>query len=172
VKLHKPIYYELLYAQTNIIIPVEKGQERQVMSLVESFDKDTNKDYEITVKTRKDKRTLDQNGLLWSLIGKLGAKLHRSDSEVYRELIKDNGVFEIVPIRVDAIPTWTKNWESRGVGWVTLDIGECKNFRGYHNIKCFYGTSSYSKEELTRLIDALVYECREQGIDITQEATK
>jgi hypothetical protein len=101
---------------------------------------------------------------LWVLVGKLGEKLQCSDLEIYRQLIKENGVFQIVPIREDAISTWIDNWQKNGTGWVCDDLGECKNTKGYHNIKCYFGTSRYNAKEMSRIIDAVIYECKSQGI--------
>ena len=74
-------------------------------------------------------------------------------------------MFEIIPIRQDVIDRWQQIWESKGIGWVCDDLGECRNIKGYHNIKCFYGTSVYNTEEMSRIIDEVVHECKEQGIE-------
>lgn len=44
-------------------------------------------------------------------------------------------------------------------------MGECKRTPGYNNIKCYYGSSVYDKEQMTRLIDQLIADCKENGIE-------
>lgn len=162
----KSIYPELLYDGAKLIITFAKGENRAVGKLCESIGGiDQSKDYDISISPKKRKRSLDANAYLWVLIGKLGEVLHKPDTEVYREYIKDNGVFQIVPIREDAIKRWTETWKRNGIGWVCDDLGECRNTKGYHNIKCYYGSSTYTTKEMARLIDAVVADCKEQGIE-------
>ena len=157
---------ELLYKVDNIVIPCQKGQTHAMNDFLRAIDDlDLSKDYDVKIAKKKIKRSLDANAYLWVLIGKLGEKLHRSDKEIYREYIKDNGVFQIVPIREDAIPRWKQIWEGKGMGWVCDDIGACRNIPGYHNMKCFFGSSTYNTAEMARLIDAVVDDCKDQGIE-------
>ena len=162
----KSIYPELLYDGARLIITFAKGENRAIGRLYESIGGiDPSKDYEVSIKPKKRRRSLDANAYLWVLIGKLGEVLKKPDTEVYREYIKDNGVFEIIPIREDAIGRWTETWKRNGIGWVCDDLGECRNTKGYHNIKCYYGSSTYTTKEMARLIDAVVSDCKEQGIE-------
>ena len=113
----------------------------------------------------REKRSNDANAFCWVLLHKIAAKVGMKAEDVYREFIKDFGVCEIIPIREDAISRWCAVWKSKGYGWITEDMGECRNIKGYHNIKCFYGSSSYNTAEMSSLIDAIVDECGELGID-------
>ena len=158
-----------LYDRDNIVIPCEKGQHHQINEFLRSLDINLDKDYTIEIKVTRQKRSNDANSLLWVMVGKLGEKLNKSDNEVYRELIRDNGVFEIVPIREDAIEAWIKNWSYRGKnrkvnGWICEDLGECRNLPGYHYIKSYYGSSTYDTKQMSRLIDAAILECKDHGI--------
>lgn len=166
MKLIKDVTKDPLPYHINITIRCERGQERAIDQLLETINPiDTSKDYDISIKPTKRKRSKDANAYMWTLIGKLGEILNKPDPEIYREYIKDNGVFEIMPVRKDAIKRWTKNWESRGVGWVCDDLGRCRDIEGYHYIKCYYGSSTYTTKEMARLIDAVVADCKEQGIE-------
>lgn len=165
MKLKAQPRIELLYECDNIVIPLQKGSHREINEFLASLGQlPTDKEIVVKIEKKRAKRSLDANAYLWVLIGKLGEKLYRSDLEIYRELIRDNGVFQIVPIREDAIETWVKNWEKNRAGWVCDDLGECKNTKGYHNIKCYFGTSSYDAKQMSRIIDAVVEECKSQGI--------
>ena len=109
---------ELLYKQTNLIIPLKPGQVQQANAILEGLGEiDLEKDYEITIKAKKKKRSLDQNAYLWKLLGLLAQKQRISNLEVYRHYMRDYGVFEVVPVREDAIERWIATWESRGAGW-------------------------------------------------------
>ena len=166
MKLIKDVRMEALPYHTNIVIACERGQNKAIEHLLQDINTiDTNKDYDIFIKPKKRRRSLDANAYLWVLIGKLAERLNKSDIEIYREQLKDNGVFEIIPIRTDAMARWIAIWGSKGIGWVCDDLGECRNIPGYHNTKCYYGSSTYNTKEMARLIDAVVTECKEQGIE-------
>lgn len=156
----------LHYAYDEIVVPIKHGQIHQVHECLERIGQiDLEAEYTVKIEKQRLKRSLDANAYLWVLIGKLGEKLFKSDLDIYREIIRDNGVFEIVPIKEAAIPTWRRNWAYKGQGWICEDLGACRNFKGYHNIKTYYGSSTYDTKEMSRLIDAVIAECKEQGIE-------
>lgn len=157
---------KLLYDGAELTIVFQKGENKAVGRLFAEIEGiDPSKDYEVSIKPKMRRRSLDANAYLWVLIGKLGEKLKKSDIEIYMEQLKDNGVFEIIPIRTDAMARWIAIWGSKGIGWVCDDLGECRNTPGYHNVKCYYGSSTYNTKEMARLIDSVVTECKEQGIE-------
>lgn len=110
-------------------------------------------------------RSLDANAYFWVLCGKLAAKTRQKKSDIYRQLVKEIGDnFEIVPIRNDAVETWCENWQAKGEGWQCDALGESK-LKGYTNICCYYGSSTYNTEQMSVLIDSVVFDCKEQGIE-------
>ncbi len=127
--------------------------------------------YDLFLKLRKKARSLDANAYFWLLVGKLAAKLSMPDApvtpdDVYRHyvpLVGDN--FEIVPIKEDHIEDWDKLWCKGHVGRLTDDLGECRNISGYHYIRCYFGSSDYDTAQMSRLIDLVVQDCKEQGIE-------
>ena len=118
----------------------------------------------------KEKRSIEANAYCWTLLHKIAAKTSRKAEDIYRDYIRDFGVCEIIPIKEEAIARWRKTWESKGYGWITEDMGECRTVKGYRNIKCFYGSSSYTTLEMSRFIDAIVQDCKELGIDTATPA--
>ena len=59
---------------------------------------------------------------------------------------------------------WIDIWQSKGTGWIVEVIGASKN-KGWTNCKNFYGSSVYDSREMSFLIDEVVKECKEQGIE-------
>ena len=157
------------FTREAVIIP--QGKENKVILHVDRDISDIFKDitldteYDLTVKKRRNKRSLDANAYSWVLISKLAEKLNKKPIEVYQELIRDMFTYEIVPIRVDAIDHWIMTWETRGLGWLSIDIGPTKNFPEYHNVKCHYGSSVFDTKEMSQFIDMIIQECKEQGIE-------
>ena len=130
---------------------------------IREFDGMKDKELAVTVKEYKAKRSLSQNDYLWLLLEKIARKVNRSKVDVYREFVRDYGTFEILPIRNEAVESFKFKWGKNGLGWITEDIGESK-MKGFTKLIAYYGSSTYNREEMRRLIDAVVTECQDLGI--------
>ena len=133
-------------------------------SVLRAFNGLNDKPLTVQVKEYRAKRSLSQNAYLWVLLDKLAQALDLGKEAVYKSYIKDYGVFEILPIRNDAVDGFKSKWGKNGIGWFTEDLGESK-LNGYTKLAAYYGSSTYNTEEMKRVIDAVVYDCKEQGIE-------
>lgn len=91
------------------------GTQKQVITWLLEQDKD--KQYEI--KEHKQRRSLDSNAYAWVLLGELQNKLHIKKEDIYRDLIKNIGSYEIVPIKNEAVERFRESWSKNGIGWIT-----------------------------------------------------
>lgn len=149
----------------DIIIPCASGQIRDLSEILLRLNElDLSKEYTLEIKQKKRNRSLDANAYFWKLLRQLSIKLDVAYMELYRFYVRDYGVYNIVPIRQDAAKRWIENWEKDGSGWICESIGKAKT-AGYENIKCYYGSSVYDTKEMSRLIDAVVKDCKENGIE-------
>lgn len=122
--------------------------------------------YDADLKEHREKRSLDANAYAWVLMDKLAAKLRMRPDEVYRQYIPDvAGNSVIVPVREDMIEHWDKIWCSGHLGRMIEDMGECRHTTGYHNIRCYLGSSDYDTTQMSRLIDLIVEDCKAQEIE-------
>ena len=122
--------------------------------------------YEADLKEHRKKRSLDANAYAWTLLGKLANKVGLPKEDVYRELIRDVGDnYEILPIRNDVVDKWISNWSLRGIGWVCDILGESK-LDGYTNVISYYGSSTYDSSQMSKLINLIQEDCKQQGIDV------
>jgi hypothetical protein len=129
-----------------------------------------NGNFELSIGEVKTKRSNDANRYFWELVGQLSAKINVSPEDIYRTYIKDiGGNYEVVPIRDDAVDTWLQAWRSKGIGWQCEIIGESK-LRGYTNVICYYGSSTYNSKEFSRLINLCVDDCKANGIEVMTES--
>lgn len=117
----------------------------------------------VTVKEFSKRRSLSQNAYLWVLLDQIGQKIGQSKEYVYRTYVKDYGTFEILPIKNEAVEMFKRRWGKNGLGWFCEDLGESK-IDGYTKLVAYYGTSTYTKEEMKRVLDAVVQDCEEMGI--------
>ena len=135
----------------------------RILDFVANLDEDS--DFELSIDKVKAKRSNDANRYFWQLVGQLSATINVSPEDIYRTYIKDvGGNYEVVPIREDAVDCWLSAWRSKGIGWQCEIIGDSK-LRGYKNVICYYGSSTYDTRQMSRLIDLCVQDCKAQGIE-------
>jgi ribosomal protein L9 len=127
------------------------------------------KELDVEVKVHRNKRSLDANGFCWVMCQKIAEKLSLPQApvtkdDIYRQAIRQVGQFTILPIRNDAVETWIHNWGAGRIGWVCENLGESK-LEGYSNIRSYYGSSVYDTKSMSVLIDYIVSEAKEQGVE-------
>lgn len=131
---------------------------------VEDFEEIENVELlDIEAKKHRNKRSLDANAYCWVLLGKLAEKMDMKSEEIYKMEIKDIGVYEVLPIKNEAVEKFIEAWQKNGIGWPCEIIGKSK-LDGYTNIKAYYGSSTYDSKQMGRLIDSIVEDCKMQGI--------
>lgn len=122
-----------------------------------------NKEIKVEAKKKTKKRSLDANGYMWVLLGKLQEKLNIPKEDIYRDLIKNIGEYEVLPIKNAAVARFCESWSKNGIGWIT-EITNSK-LEGYTNVFAYYGSSTYCTKSMARLIDLAIQECNQLGIE-------
>ena len=130
------------------------------------FNQDRTKLYEI--KEHKPKRSLDSNAYCWLLLGKLQDKLNIPKEDIYKDLIRNIGSYEIIPIKDKAVDRFREVWSKNGLGYITETTKS--KLDGYTNVIAYYGSSSYNTKEMTRLIDLVIQECKQLDIETKSQA--
>lgn len=125
-------------------------------SLLEKIREDV---LSIDIKKLSRKRTKTANDFMWAMCSDIGRSLTPpiSKEEVYRTAIRDVGVYEPLPIKEEAIERFTKSWSSHGIGWVVEVVDDSK-FEGYKKVHAYYGTSTYTTDEIRVIIEYLKQE--------------
>lgn len=136
----------------------------KVLSELVLFKPEPEKTYELKLTESKRKRSLDANAYCWALLGQLSSKLGIPPVELYKEFIRRGNAYTIVPIKAEAVQKYAQIWQGNGIGWVVDNLGDSK-LKGYINLKCYHGSSSYDTSEMASLINEVVYECKKQGIE-------
>ena len=118
----------------------------------------------IEISKAKKKRSLDSNSYLWTLCQKIAEVIQSTKELVYQKFIRDVGQFEIVPIKAEAVERWIEVWNSKGLGWFA-EVMEDSKLPGYKKVISYYGSSCYDIREMSVLLDEVVRECKELGIE-------
>lgn len=130
--------------------------------LCEEFNKlQEEQQLEIEIKRHNERRSLNANSYCWALIGKIAEKLGNTKEEVYREFIKDKGIYRVITIDNQAVSTFKKVWEEKGTGWLCEVLSKGNTTT---DLIAYYGSSAYNKKQMANLIDFVVQEAKELGI--------
>lgn len=140
-------------SQMNVADVIELSQETQL---------------DVEIKKHREKRSLDANAYYWLLLGKIGEitgdnknRLHNIMLDRYGELdTMEDG--SLIPFCIrDDIDYLEFPYPHLKPTQKTLSKGN-KLYRWYFQIK---GSSEYNTAEMLRLIDGVVGECKEMGIE-------
>ena len=125
------------------------------------------RELDLSLKEFKPKRSLNANAYMWALIGKIAEAMRISQEEVYHKVLCDYGTFDtdggvtqILSIRADAKLTGWLYIHTKPIKTVDL---EGKKFTHYALIK---GSSDYNTREMSFLLDGVIYEAKELGIEV------
>lgn len=112
---------------------------------------------------KKRKRSLDANAYAWVLIDKIAAALRMDKVEVYRDAIRDiGGNSDVVMVANDAVDKLCEVWGQRGTGWVAEVTDRADTVS---TVLLHYGSSAYDTKQMSILIDHLVQDAKELGIE-------
>lgn len=108
----------------------------------------------------REKRSLDANAYLWVLLQKLAEVLLTDKWSVYLRMLKRYGQFTYIVVKPHAVDGVKKQWrECEEVGEINVN-GEIAV-----QMLCYYGSSTYDTREMSVLIDGVVSECNDLGIE-------
>lgn len=110
----------------------------------------------------RQKRSLNANNYAWVLLQKLAEERGQTKEEVYREFIKQYGIFRPVTVNKEAAETLEYIWQKNGLGWVVEETGRTDESV---DLLMYYGSSTYSTRQMARLLDAIVNDCKQCGIE-------
>lgn len=116
------------------------------------------------IERKRKKRSTDANAYFFTLADKLTERLNIPKTEIYRNYIKEiGGVSEVVCVKTDAVEKLCEGWRHNGLGWQTDTVPS--KIDGCTNVILYYGSSTYNTEQMSRLIDLVVEDCKVQGIE-------
>ncbi len=123
----------------------------------------------IDIDKYRDKRSNEANKYMWALCGKLAEalsdeKVTHTKEDIYRNAIKEIGVWQDDEVETDKVKWRCAAWEMLGTGWLTERVDFTPD-GSKEIIRFYYGSSRYNTKQMSRLIDNIVQDCQEQGIE-------
>ena len=152
-----------------LIIRPEKQDLGKAMAVVR---KHKDRLYDITVKEHQKKRSLDANAKMWALIHEMSAIIHLPPEEIYQGYIPDVGNnYRVFPVKPEDINEFATDWCNGHIGRMVEDMGPCRkrDLIGYHNLRCYKGSSEYDTQTFSRLLELVMQDCKQLGIETMSE---
>ena len=134
----------------------------QVERICEKLD--PNKKYVAELKEFRNRRSLNANAYLWVLLDKMAEALGREKDDLYTDYIKRFGVYKDFTLTEDEAKTFRVAWSMLGIGWPTQQVDFSPSGREVV-IRAYYGSSQYNTKQMSRLLDAVVEDAKELGIE-------
>lgn len=121
----------------------------------------------IEISQEKKKRSLDANALLWKMCTEIANIIKSSKDEVYLTMLERYGVFTHIIVQPKAVNRVVEEWRTcRVLGEVTV------NGKTGIQIQCYYGSHLYDSKEFSVLLDGVISEAREMGVEVISEQDK
>ena len=128
------------------------------------WDELSQTDVDVSLKKYREKRSSDANGYMWVLLDKLADVLNRTKEDLYIDYIRRFGMFKDFTLTEDEAKTFRVAWENFGTGWPTEQVDYAQDGERVV-IRAYYGSSRYNTKQMSRLIDAIVADCQDAGIE-------
>ena len=120
---------------------------------------------EITI--RRKRRSLNANAYLWQVLGQMAAVLRTDKDEVYLTMLERYGVYTHVCVKPAAVERVKQEWRAaRELGELTI------NGQKAVQLQCYFGSHTYNSKEFSVLLNGVLDEAKELGIEIRSEADK
>ena len=142
--------------------------------VVESLDPD--KVYAVEIKEKKKKRSLDQNALYWAVLTQVAKTLNISNPRCHNIMLRrygqperygDQAVYVVLPdteeAAVKAAEAETYHLKP------TSQVKAGKDGINYRTYLLLRGSSTYDSSEMSRLVEGLLDEARQMGIEMIWE---
>ena len=116
----------------------------------------------IEAKKYRKKRSLDANGLLWHCLGKIATSMNPPVDkwDVYLQMLKRYGTYTYVCVKPNVVEAMKRQWrECEVVG--EIDINGKKAVQ----LLCYFGSSTMDSKEFSVLLEGVISEMREMGIE-------
>lgn len=135
-----------------------KGLFRKDKLLIEIANLDKDKLYDVKISEYSDKRTKTMNSYYWVLITKLAEVLRTSKEELHSEIIKRYSQRDYISLLANINPrTYFPYYEYQNT--------YKNNDNTFKSYLVFKRSSDMNKHEFSILLDGLISECNEVGID-------
>lgn len=125
------------------------------------------KQLDVEIKQHRKSRSRNANALLWEVLGQMSAAIRTDKDSLYLEMLSRYGVYTHVVVKPNVVDRVKAEWRTvRELGEVTV------NGQTGIQLQCYFGSSSYNSLEFSVLLDGVISEAREIGIEVDTSEMK
>jgi hypothetical protein len=108
----------------------------------------------------RQKRSLDANALLWVMLQSIATTLRADKWQIYLQMLKRYGKYTYICVKPSVVEAVKQQWRE------CEELGEV-NINGQTAIQmlCYFGSSTYNTKEFSVLLDGVISEMKEMGLD-------
>ena len=141
--------------QWNITFTMNEASAINEVNNIQSCEK-----LSIKAVKHRNKRSLDANAYCWVILQKIAEVLHQDKWNVYLEMLGKYGVFTHIIVKPNVVDKVKEEWRT------VKELGEVSvNGMTGIQLQCYFGSSTYNTKEMSVLIDGIVCEAKELGIE-------
>lgn len=137
-----------------------------------TYDRVKDGDIEVTVRKYSPKRSNDANAYMWVLIDMLSSATRIDTKDIYFDHLRRVGgnmqVYCAIPAAADRLCALWRAQGTTGWGW-PYDRTDSK-IDGCENVRLYYGSSTFDRATMARMIDHLVQDCQACGLETRPRA--
>jgi len=113
----------------------------------------------VKVTKHRERRSLDANGLLWLCLGRIAEALRSDKWEIYLQMLKRYGKYTYICVKPAVVEAVKQQWrECEEIGKVNINGKEAVQ------MLCYFGSSTYDTKEFSVLLDGVISEMKEMGL--------
>jgi hypothetical protein len=113
----------------------------------------------VEAKKYRKHRSLNANAMLWACLEEMAGALRTDKWDVYLMMLRQYGKHTYVCVKPDVVEAVKKQWRE------TEEIGNIEiNGQKAVQLLCYFGSSTYDTAEFSRLLDGVVCEMEQLGL--------
>lgn len=113
----------------------------------------------VELKKYKSHRSLDANAMLWACLQELANAQNADKWDLYLLMLRRYGKYEYVAVRDEVVQVFMGAWRECEI------VGRIETTKGpMTQLLCYYGSSMYNTQEFSRLLDGVLDEMKQSGL--------
>ncbi len=138
----------------NIVFSVNEESALPEIEKIQNLEK-----LSIEAKQYRVKRSLDANALLWACLSEIAVALRTDKWDVYLTMLKRYGKYTYICVKPNIVDAVKAQWrECEEIGTININGQEAVQ------LLCYFGSSTYDTKEMSVLIDGVISEMKEMGL--------
>lgn len=144
------VYPDIMTGRHTIAIQMLEGN-------ITEIEKYKDKDLTVEIKQYRKMRSNDANAMLWACLSEIAEAFGGDKWDYYLQALRKYGQYTLVEMDKEAVPKFRMMYRECEV------IGERD---GMVQLMCYYGSSTYNTKEFSVLLDGVIDDMKQAGLEV------